>query len=87
MSKIKCIECGDERLQKYGKTKAGRQKYRCLNPECRHQFVGESIHRINPEKKRMAVSLLTDNVSPAAISRATGISIRWLNELRGKINT
>ena len=86
MVKISCPECGGTRLTKYGKTLAGRQKYKCSSPICRHQFVAGSDHLVNPDIKDRVIKLLTANVHPTQIAKAEqGISLRWLYELRRRM--
>jgi len=84
----KCPTCGRDRLTRYGRTKAGLQKYRCLSASCGRQFVAGSEHRVDPEQKRVALGLLSNGVPPKTIAKAMpGISRRWLYELRRRIQT
>lgn len=86
--KVSCPSCGGERLEKYGKTKAGLQKYRCLNDNCRRQFVAGSAHRIDAEIKKTVIGLLKQGVAPAVIFKSvSGISLRHIRELRRKLTT
>ncbi len=83
---VKCPGCGSELLQKYGKTPAGKQKYRCMQENCRRQFVAGSTHRIDQGVKDIVIGLLKQNVSPAKISKSVpGISLRRIRELRREI--
>lgn len=78
-----CPVCGGERLQKYGKTKAGLQKYRCMKEHCGRQFVAGSTHRIDQSVKEIVIGLLRQNVAPAVIAKSVpGISLRRIRELR-----
>ena len=83
--KPKCPSCGGSLLQRYGKTQAGLQKYRCVEPHCRRQFVSGSDHMIGPEKKKLVMALLAQDMPPKKIAAAVpGISMRWIYELRGR---
>lgn len=80
---IRCPSCGGTKLGKYGRTKAGRQKFRCLNHCCRRQFVSGSDHFIDRGTKAIAESLLLEGISPARVAKALDgkISARWIYEL------
>jgi len=83
---IGCPECSGTRLARYGKTLAGKQKYKCGDPKCRHQFVADSDHLIDPTVKDRVIKLLSANVHPTQIAEAeTGISLRWIYELRRRM--
>lgn len=88
MEGVSCPDCKGTRLERYGKTKAGLQKYRCLDEKaigCRRQFVAGSTHRIDPEKKKIAQDLLAQDIAPEKIKAAVPeISLRWLYKLRRK---
>jgi transposase-like protein len=86
MESVNCPACKGNELQRYGKTKAGLQKYRCLAPRCRRQFVAGSTHLIDPEKKKIVQDLLGQGIPPKKIKAAVPeISVRWLYELRRKV--
>ena len=84
---VRCPKCGGWLFEKYGKTKAGMQKLRCLEPTCRRQFVPGSDHLIDPEKKKSIEALLASGTPPEAIKTAfpKDVSLRWLYELRRKL--
>lgn len=86
MDDVRCPDCGGSKLQRYGTTKAGRQKYRCRDERgagCRRQFVAGSLHLIDPEKKKIAQALLAQGIKPKKIHVAVPeISRRWLYELK-----
>lgn len=87
MADVSCPACKGNQLEKYGKTKAGLQKYRCLNPRCRRQFVAGSAHRIDPEIKTMVEGLLRGGTHPRVIAQAVpNISLRWIYDLRKRIH-
>ena len=80
---LSCPQCRGSKLSRYGKTAAGRQKYRCLNPACRRQFVYGSDHLLDPETKKIVMNLLSAGVEPVQIHRAVPeVSLRWIYELR-----
>jgi transposase-like protein len=82
-AEINCPKCGSARLERYGKTSAGLQKYRCLLPDCRRQFVAGSEHLIDADIKNIVLQLLAQQVPPTRIKRAVaGISLRWIYELK-----
>ena len=86
MSGGSCPDCKGTRLQRYGKTAAGLQKYRCLDEfgrKCRRQFVAGSTHLIDPGKKKIILALLAQDTPPKKIKAAVeGISLRWIYALR-----
>ena len=80
---ISCPDCGSARLEKYGKTAAGLQKYRCSLPECRRQFVAGSDHLVDASTKDIVLKLLAQGIPPAKITKiVAGISLRWIYELK-----
>lgn len=85
---LSCPDCEGTRLEKYGRTRAGLQKYRCLNaaghPSGRpRQLVPGSRHIIDAKTKSAVVSLLAGNTKPEAIKAAfPEIPLRWIYELR-----
>lgn len=73
--KIKCPVCGCADVRKYGKTKAGRQRYRCLRVHCRRQFVsGATDHLIKPAIKALALSLIEAKIDPRKIQEVIKLS-------------
>lgn len=95
MSEICCPDCQGNKLQKYGTNKTGLQKYRCMNPKCRRQFVAGSDHRVDEKTKALVKQLLAKNIDPRAIAEALipvdnqeakpPISLRWIYELRRRM--
>lgn len=87
---ISCPDCG-ARVQKYGKTPGGEQRYRCLNERCRRQFVPGADHLIDPEIKAMVMRMIDAGVHPRKIYFAVNeagkekISQRWIYKLRRKV--
>ena len=35
---VKCPYCGQEKVVKYGKSRSGKQKFKCCNDECRRKI-------------------------------------------------
>lgn len=85
---IICPDCKGADVQKYGKTKAGEQKYRCMHLGCRRQFVPGSEHLITPEIKNNVLAMIRANVEPLKIYQAANpdgiekISLRWIYQLK-----
>ena len=80
---IICPDCGSARLEKYGKTPAGLQKYRCQLPHCRRQFTPGSDHLIDAYKKNIVLKLLEQQMPAAKIIKVVaGVSLRWVYELK-----
>ena len=83
---VTCPDCQGTKLERYGKTRAGLQKYRCLASGCRRQFVAGSNHLIDPEVKAAIMKLLEAKASPAQVKAAwPDISLRWIYSLRRKL--
>lgn len=84
---VRCPKCGGWLFEKYGKTEAGKQKLRCLEPTCRRQFTLGSDHLLNPDKKKIIEALLANGIAPKKIREAfpKDVSLRWLFGLRRKI--
>jgi transposase-like protein len=84
-SVITCPDCGADRLQRFGTTASGKQKYRCK--DCLRQFVAEPDHLIGQATKDKIIKLLADGVHPATIYKTFGdeISLRWIFELKRKM--
>lgn len=95
MNEISCPDCRGIRLEKYGLTRAGLQKYRCLDPNCRRQFVAGSDHRVDEKTQALVKQLLAKYIDPRAIAEALipvddkeakpPISLRWIYELRRRM--
>jgi transposase-like protein len=86
MADVTCPACKGDRLEKYGNTKAGLQKYRCLDPKCRRQFVPGASHLVDKNTKQAVTELLKANVKPNIIAKATpGVSRRWIYDLRKRM--
>jgi transposase-like protein len=86
MGEVRCPDCGSGRLCRYGKTEAGKQKYRCLEPNCHRQFVAGSDHLMSRETRKLVEGLLAQDIHPKKIASAIpGISLRWLCELRRRM--
>lgn len=91
MDDVSCPDCKGTRLQRYGKTAAGLQKYRCLDGRgigCRRQFVAGSDRLIDPDERKVLDALLAADTPAKKIKAALpGISLRWIYELKRRANT
>lgn len=80
----KCQSYKSSRLTRFGKTKAGKQKLRCL--DCGRQFVEGSDHLIDPETREIMTGLQLAGVKPSQIAKAVPrISLRWIYNLRKQV--
>jgi transposase-like protein len=70
MTDYNCPACGGSLLAKYGKTGAGKQKFKCLDPSCRRQFVAGSKYLIDEKTKATIMELLAAGVHPKQIAAA-----------------
>ena len=92
-SNVRCPECGGQRVAKYGRTRSGLQKYRCLSQDCPgrgpsggRQWVAGTDHPIDPEKKRIVLGFLAQGTHPRQIAAVVdGISLRWIYELKRRM--
>ena len=73
---IKCPHCGSEQVRKNGHNKAGKQVYRCNNPECAHRyFVEEYTNKVwDPKVREQVLKLATDCTGTRATGRILGIA-------------
>ena len=73
---IKCPHCGSEQVSKNGHNKAGKQVYRCNNPECSHRyFVEEYTNRAwDPKVRKQVLKLAIDCTGTRATGRILGIA-------------
>ena len=90
VQKTICPDCGGM-VQKYGKTAAGAQRYRCQVEGCRRQFVPGADHLIDPDTKKIVMRMINEDVHPRKIYRAVNgdepekISLQWIYKLRRKV--
>ena len=74
---MKCPRCDSQYIVKNGHTHNGKQSFKCRN--CARQFVMAPRHQpISEETRKLIDKLLLEKISLAGISRATGVSERWL---------
>jgi insertion element IS1 protein InsB len=74
---MKCPRCDSQYIVKNGHTHNGKQSFKCRN--CARQFVMAPRHQpISAETRKLIDKLLLEKISLAGISRATGVSERWL---------
>ncbi|WP_156914910.1 IS1/IS1595 family N-terminal zinc-binding domain-containing protein [Rubidibacter lacunae] len=73
----KCPECGSEEYIKYGRTRYGKQRYKCKT--CRRQYIeGSGYRNIALTDTELVDKLLLESLSLTGIARATGIPERHL---------
>jgi len=85
MPELRCPDCGGNTLILYGKTKAGKQKYKCKNPDCVRQFVAESTHLIDPRDMDTILRMLAAKFAPTIIKTAVpDVSLSRIYQLRRK---
>jgi len=79
---LACPTCKGTDLTKYGKTKAGLQKYRCRRELYGRQFVAVSTHLIDAKVKTLMMNMICAGLRTKTISQAVpDISRRWICEL------
>ncbi len=84
---LECPTCHGSKFLKYGRTRAGLQKYRCMDPDCRRQFVAGSKHMLSPKIKDLVIQKLSAGIHPTVIIKEIGpeVSLRWVYALRRKM--
>ncbi len=74
-----CPRCGSDHVVKNGHIHNGRAKFACK--DCCRQFVEHPQQRlISAETKALIDRLLLERLSQRGIARATGVSLRWLQD-------
>jgi IS1 family transposase/transposase-like protein len=73
---VKCPHCGSENVKAFGHSKAGKERYKCLNPECPHvTFMGEYSNKAcDPKVKEMIYFSIVNGSGTRATARTLGIS-------------
>ncbi|WP_190944774.1 IS1 family transposase [Nostoc flagelliforme] len=72
-----CPKCNSNKIVKNGRTHYGTQRFKCQ--KCGRQFVESPTRQpINHSKRELIDKLLLERLSKAAITRVTGVSLRWL---------
>jgi hypothetical protein len=89
---VKCPECGGTRLQSYGRTPAGKRKFRCLTPgadgdprqgPCGRQFVWPQETGVPEETRTKIMALLASGTSVSVIHQVfPEVSVRWIYKQR-----
>lgn len=77
MLDLPCPKCFSDKITEYGKTRHGKQRYKCKN--CEYQFSA------NPRNKIISVTdleridkLLLERLSLRGICRVMNVSLSWL---------
>jgi insertion element IS1 protein InsB len=80
--KYKCRKCNSEKLQKNGKTPAGRQKFHCKN--CNFYSTLEPFLKYTEEKKEEIIRAYQERSSLRGVQRIFGLSrttlLDWLKK-------
>jgi transposase-like protein len=72
-----CPKCNSNNIVKNGCTHGGKQRFKCQ--DCGRQFVENPTRQpIDNSKRELIDKLLLERVSLRAITRVTGVSLRWL---------
>ena len=72
-----CPRCYSDKVVKNGRIHNGKPKFKCKN--CDRQFVEDPQNRqILDSTKQIIDKLLLERISLAGISRAMGVSEKWL---------
>lgn len=82
---IKCPQCQNDKVRKNGKTRNGKQQYRCMNTECtKRYFIDEYTNKgYKPEIKLQIIQMTLNGSGIRDISRVLGISqTTVMNELK-----
>jgi transposase-like protein len=83
----RCLYCQSDHVTKRGKTKAGKQRYRCHNPDCTPQsFLLDPAYKGRlPEIKQQVIEMSLNASRVRDTARVLQISTRTvINELRKK---
>ena len=84
---VTCPYCQSDLIAKGGKTDAGKQRYRCQNPDCPHpSFLLNPAYKGRlPEIKEQIVDMALNGNSIRDTARVLGISTDTvMNELKKK---
>ncbi len=73
---VKCPYCGSENISKNGHSKAGKQVYRCNNPECSHySFIEEyTYNAYKPEVRWKVLEMAVNGTGTRATARVLNIA-------------
>src|ERR687896_152026 len=84
---VRCLYCQSDQVTKRGKTKTGKQRYRCHNPGCAHQsFLLDPAYKGRlPAIKQQVIDMSLNASGIRDTARVLQISTRTvLNELKKK---
>lgn len=82
-----CPFCGTSNIRKYGKDRFGKQRYECLNNDCKNRTFVEnySYNGYSPDVKNKIITMTLNGSGIRDISRVLEISpVTVLNELKKK---
>lgn len=84
---VRCPYCQSDQVIKGGKTKAGKQRYKCQNPDChRYSFQLDLTYKgLSPEVKAQIVEMALNGSGIRDTARVLEISLTTvINELKKK---
>jgi transposase-like protein len=84
---IRCLYCQSDQVTKRGKTKTGKQRYRCHNPTCAHQsFLLDPAYKGRlPAIKQQVIDMNLNASGVRDTAQVLQISTRTvINELKKK---
>jgi insertion element IS1 protein InsB len=84
---VRCLYCRSDQVTKRGKTKTGKQRYRCHNPDCtRQSFLLDPAYKGRlPEIKQQVIEMSLNASGIRDTARVLKISTTTvLNELKKK---
>ena len=71
---IKCPYCQSEHIVRYGKSKSGKQKYKCCNENCHKIFQLEYQYKAcEPGIKEKVIAMVTNGSETRDTGRVLGI--------------
>ena len=71
---IKCPYCQSEHIVRYGKSKSGKQKYKCCNEKCHKIFQLEYQYKAcEPGIKEKVIAMVTNGSGTRDTGRVLGI--------------
>jgi len=75
-SKIRCPDCGQEKVVLYGRTSTGKQRYKCQNKECAHKTfqLEYKYNASRPGMKEKIVEMVMNGAGTRDTGRVLGIS-------------
>jgi insertion element IS1 protein InsB len=74
-----CPTCGSDDIMKNGKTRRGKQNYKCR--DCLRQFIEDPQWKPRDKETIALINLLLlERIALAGIARVTGVAESWLQK-------